>query len=50
MERDYGYTAAVDGLVLSAFFAGYLCTQVLGGWAASDRTSISLVPYTFSME
>eukprot|EP01051_Picozoa_sp_SAG22_P003591 SAG22_NODE_177_length_16160_cov_41.299296_13_plen_593_part_00 len=34
-RREYGFSAAVDGMVLSAFFAGYLCTQVLGGWAAA---------------
>lgn len=26
---------AAHQLVLSAFFAGYLCTQILGGWAAA---------------
>jgi ACS family sodium-dependent inorganic phosphate cotransporter len=25
----------VDGLVFGAFFMGYFCTQILGGWSAA---------------
>ena len=35
MEREFGWSASVDGLVLSSFFAGYSTTQVLGGWLAA---------------
>lgn len=35
MEREFRWSASVDGLVLSSFFAGYTCTQVLGGWLAA---------------
>ena len=35
MEREFGWSEATDGLVLSAFFAGYTCTQLVGGWAAT---------------
>jgi MFS transporter, ACS family, solute carrier family 17 (sodium-dependent inorganic phosphate cotransporter), other len=36
LARDRGYDEAAKGLVLSAFFWGYLPPQMLGGWMA-DR-------------
>lgn len=36
MAGQFGWDASRQGLVLSAFFAGYLCTQLLGG-ALADR-------------
>jgi len=36
MARDRGYDPAAQGLVLSAFFWGYVLSQLLGGWMA-DR-------------
>ena len=30
-----GFSEETTGLVLSSFFAGYACTQVIGGWAAA---------------
>jgi ACS family sodium-dependent inorganic phosphate cotransporter len=36
LAHDKGYEAAARGLVLSAFFWGYLSPQMLGGWVA-DR-------------
>jgi ACS family sodium-dependent inorganic phosphate cotransporter len=36
LAHDKGYDAAARGLVLSAFFWGYLSPQMLGGWVA-DR-------------
>ena len=35
MEEEFGWSDSVNGVVLSAFFVGYLCTQVIGGWAAA---------------
>ena len=35
MDADLGFDSEVDGLVFGAFFCGYFCTQVLGGWAAA---------------
>ena len=34
MEADLGFGPEVSGMVFGAFFAGYACTQVLGGWSA----------------
>src|SRR5215469_12123296 len=36
MARDLGYSPATQGLVLSAFFWGYILSQLAGGWIA-DR-------------
>jgi ACS family sodium-dependent inorganic phosphate cotransporter len=36
MARDLGYSPSTQGLVLSAFFWGYIVSQLLGGWMA-DR-------------
>ncbi len=36
MARDLGYSAAAQGLILSAFFWGYIVSQLGGGWIA-DR-------------
>jgi len=36
MARDRGYDPAAQGMVLSAFFWGYVVSQLLGGWMA-DR-------------
>lgn len=36
LARDKGYDAAAQGLVLSAFFWGYVWPQMIGGWIA-DR-------------
>ena len=35
MEAEFGWSDSADGLVLSAFFAGYTCTQVAGGVLAA---------------
>src|SRR5271156_5342355 len=42
MARDRGYDPAAQGVVLSAFFWGYLVSQLLGGWMA-DRFGGKLV-------
>ncbi len=34
MAADYGWSAEEQGRVLSAFFVGYLLTQIAGGWMA----------------
>ena len=36
MGRDLGYDPATQGLILSAFFWGYIVSQLAGGWIA-DR-------------
>jgi ACS family sodium-dependent inorganic phosphate cotransporter len=42
MAEELGWSLSTQGLVLSAFFYGYLATQVLGGWLA-DRYGGKLV-------
>lgn len=42
LARDHGYDAAAQGLVLSAFFWGYIWPQLGGGWIA-DRVGGKLV-------
>jgi len=34
MAKEFGWSDTERGIVLSSFFAGYLVTQVLGGWLA----------------
>lgn len=34
MSAERGYSDSMQGLILSSFFVGYVCTQVLGGWLA----------------
>ena len=34
MAQEFGWSDTERGMVLSSFFAGYLITQVLGGWLA----------------
>lgn len=34
MAKEFGWSDTERGMVLSSFFAGYLVTQVLGGWLA----------------
>jgi len=34
MAKQFGWSDTQRGLVLSSFFAGYMVTQVLGGWLA----------------
>jgi ACS family sodium-dependent inorganic phosphate cotransporter len=36
MQKAYGYSDSVDGLVLAAFFVGYACTQIIGGVLAQQ--------------
>ncbi|MHB8383014.1 MAG: ACS family MFS transporter, partial [Candidatus Binataceae bacterium] len=36
LARRFHYAAGAQGLILSAFFWGYFCTQLAGGWMA-DR-------------
>ncbi|ORX90561.1 MFS general substrate transporter, partial [Basidiobolus meristosporus CBS 931.73] len=34
MSEEYSWSSTTQGLILSAFFYGYICTQVLGGFLA----------------
>ena len=35
MQKDFGWSDSEKGLVLSVFFAGYLATQILGGFLSN---------------
>ena len=35
MEQEFGWSNSADGLLLSSFFVGYTCTQILGGVLAA---------------
>lgn len=45
MAGEYGWTRTVQGIVLSAFFVGYLGTQVLGGWLADRGGGKAILGY-----
>eukprot|EP01052_Picozoa_sp_SAG31_P072303 SAG31_NODE_31271_length_370_cov_0.678967_1_plen_122_part_11 len=32
MQTEIGWSESTDGIVLSAFFIGYTCSQIAGGW------------------
>ena len=34
MAEQHGYDDSTKGAIFASFFAGYCCTQILGGWAA----------------
>ena len=36
MGDEFDWSARVKGAVLGAFFIGYICTQVIGGWLADS--------------
>ena len=38
MAAEFGWSETIKGLVLSAFFIGYMSTQVLGGWLERSAT------------
>ena len=40
MAADLGWSESQQGLVLSAFFWGYVMTQVLGGWCVQSDVSL----------
>lgn len=42
MAEQFGWDQATKGLIMSSFFAGYLLTQIVGGWLA-DRFGGKLV-------
>lgn len=31
-RQDFNWDSKIQGVVLSSFFYGYICTQILGGW------------------
>ena len=35
MQQELGWNDVTKGLVLSSFFIGYLCFQIIGGWLAN---------------
>jgi len=35
MEGEYNWSSNLQGIVLSAFYLGYICTQIIGGYLAT---------------
>ena len=44
MSRDFGWNATVSGFVQSSFFAGYMATQIPGGYVVSKLGGRKVLP------
>jgi len=49
MSRDFGWSPTVSGIVLSSFFAGYMFTQIPGGYLVSRLGGRRVLPAGVSM-
>ena len=49
MSRDFGWSPTVSGIVQSSFFAGYMCTQIPGGYVVSKLGGRKVLPTGVSM-
>src|SRR5260370_35170689 len=47
MARDLGYSPASQGLILSAFFWGYIVSQLAGGWLADGFVGTMALAFGF---
>ena len=45
MQKEYHWSEATKGIILGSFFAGYIFTQILGGWL-SERLNGKIVIFT----
>ena len=44
MSKDFGWNATVSGFVQSSFFAGYMATQIPGGYVVSKLGGRKVLP------
>ena len=44
MAHDYGWSSSVSGLIQSAFFYGYILTQIPGGWVTARIGGRKVMP------
>ena len=49
MSQDFGWSPTVSGIVQSSFFAGYMCTQIPGGYVVSKLGGRKVLPTGVSM-
>ena len=49
MSRDFGWSPTVSGIVQSSFFAGYMATQIPGGYIISRLGGRRVLPAGVSL-
>ena len=49
MAKDFGWSPSVSGIIQSAFFYGYMLTQIPGGWVTARLGGRRVLPFGVSI-